>query len=158
MIVVDGNDTWVRVGRVGRAHGLKGAFVVDEASEDPERFEVGAIVHVGRQPARVVTSKLAGGRPVIQLDVESRQGDWLEVRASELPSPEDEEYYVFQLVGLRVEEVGGRLLGTVKDVTPGIANDVLELDSGELLPMVDECVQTIDLDAGRIVVAAGFVL
>ena len=35
----------IRVGRVGRPHGLAGAFVVDEASEDPERFAVGAKLH-----------------------------------------------------------------------------------------------------------------
>jgi len=44
----------------------------------------------------------------------------------------------------------------VKAVTPGVANDVLELDSGVLLPMVEDCVRMIDLAAGRIVVAEGF--
>jgi ribosomal 30S subunit maturation factor RimM len=41
-------------------------------------------------------------------------------------------------------------------VTPGIANDVLELDTGVLLPMVEDCVRSVDLDARRIVVAPGF--
>jgi ribosomal 30S subunit maturation factor RimM len=44
----------------------------------------------------------------------------------------------------------------VKAVTPGIANDVLELDSDLLLPMVEECVRGIDLTARRIEVAEGF--
>jgi ribosomal 30S subunit maturation factor RimM len=44
----------------------------------------------------------------------------------------------------------------VKLVTPGVANDVLELDTGVLLPMVEDCVREIDLDGRRIVVAAGF--
>jgi ribosomal 30S subunit maturation factor RimM len=38
-----------------------------------------------------------------------------------------------------------------------VANDVLELDSGILLPMVGECVREVDLDRGRIVIAPGFV-
>ncbi len=150
-------DTWVRIGRVGRTHGLEGAFVVEDASEDSARFAVGTTVYVAGKPARVVTSKLAGGRPVIQLDQETEQGQWIEIRASELPALDEDSYYVFQLVGLRVEGEDGRTLGTVKDVTPGVANDVLELDSGELLPMVAECVQRIDLTTGRIVVASGFV-
>jgi ribosomal 30S subunit maturation factor RimM len=54
-----------------------------------------------------------------------------------------------------VEETG-RELGTVKVVTPGVANDVLELDSGILLPMVEDCVRAVDLANGRIVVAEGF--
>jgi ribosomal 30S subunit maturation factor RimM len=55
-----------------------------------------------------------------------------------------------------VQEETGRELGSVKLVTPGIANDVLELDTGVLLPMVEDCVKSVDLDAGRIVVAPGF--
>ena len=53
-------------------------------------------------------------------------------------------------------EETGRTLGTVKVVTPGVANDVLELDTGVLLPMVEVCIQDVDLDGGRIIVAAGF--
>jgi len=41
-------------------------------------------------------------------------------------------------------------------VTPGVANDVLELDDDLLLPMVEDCVREVDLDARRIVVAEGF--
>ena len=41
-------------------------------------------------------------------------------------------------------------------MTPGVANDVLELDTGILLPMVEDCVRDIDLGARRILVAAGF--
>jgi ribosomal 30S subunit maturation factor RimM len=44
----------------------------------------------------------------------------------------------------------------VADVAPGVANDVLELDSGLLLPMVEECILSVDLDARKIVVARGF--
>ena len=53
-------------------------------------------------------------------------------------------------------EEGGRVLGTVKAVTPGVANDVLELEGGVLLPMVEDCVKQVDLGAKRIVVAEGF--
>jgi len=64
--------------------------------------------------------------------------------------------YEFQLVGLGVEEEGGRSLGRVAAVIPGPANDVLELDSGLLLPLVGACVQQVDLDGGRILIARGF--
>ena len=65
-------------------------------------------------------------------------------------------YYAFQLVGLEVVEEGGASLGRVVDVAPGVANDVLELDSGLALPLVDACVRGVDLEAGRIHVARGF--
>jgi 16S rRNA processing protein RimM len=146
----------VRIGKVGKPHGLAGAFVVEEASEDPERFVKGATVLVGGEPARIVESKRAGGRPVIRLDRETERGAAIELDRNELPEPEEDEYYAFQLVGLEVEEVGGESLGRVTEVSSGPANDVLELDTGLALPLVDACVQEVDLDAGRIVVQTGF--
>ena len=84
------------------------------------------------------------------------RGALLEVPRESLEPPGEDEYYVFQLVGLRVEEADGHLLGVVTVVAPGVANDVLELDTGLALPMVEDCVQAVELDAGRIVVAGGF--
>ena len=65
----------VQVGKVGRPHGLGGAFVVEHGSDDPDRYAVGATLIVAGEPATVVEAKRAGGRPVIRLDrnVERRQ-------------------------------------------------------------------------------------
>jgi hypothetical protein len=60
------------------------------------------------------------------------------------------------LVGLAVEEEGsGRMLGHVASVEAYEANDVLELDTGVVLPMVEDCVLGVDVPGGRIVVARG---
>jgi 16S rRNA processing protein RimM len=146
----------VTVGRVGRPHGLRGAFFVEEASDDPERFAVEATLLVGGEPATVVESKRAGERPVIRLDRAVERGAILEVPRESLPEPEPGSYYAFQLVGLEVEEEGGRALGRVAEISTGPANDVLELDTGLALPLVDACVEKVDLDRGRIVVKRGF--
>jgi 16S rRNA processing protein RimM len=150
------NSEFVAVGRVGKSHGLDGSFVVEHASTDPQRFAVGAFLYAGGEPARVVSSKRARGRPVIRLDRRVERGAELAVPRSELPPPAEGSYYVFQLVGLAVEETGGRVLGLVTDVAEGVANDVLELDSGLALPLHEECVLDVDLAARRIVVARGF--
>jgi 16S rRNA processing protein RimM len=141
---------------VGKPHGLAGAFVVEDASEDPERFEPGATVLVQGEPAEVVERKRAGGRLVVRLDRPVERGAALEVERDALPEPKAGEYYVFQLVGLDVEEEGGRALGKVTEVAPGIANDVLELDTGLSLPVVEACVREVDLERRRILVAPGF--
>jgi 16S rRNA processing protein RimM len=146
----------VVVGRVGKSHGLDGSFVVENASEAAERFEVGAELLIAGEPAKVVAARQARGRPVIRLDRRVARGASLEVPRDSLAPAGEDEYYVFQLVGLRVEEEGGRPLGTVTDVAPGVANDVLQLDSGLALPMVEDCVREVDLAAGRLVVAPGF--
>ncbi len=150
-------DDWVSVGRVGRPHGLRGDFVVERASEAPERFAVGARVYVEREPATVVESKRSGGRLVIRLDRTAERGSALELPQSELPPPGEGSFYAFQLVGLSVEEEGGRALGRVEEIEPGVANDVVRLDSGIALPLVEDCVREIDLEGGRIVIAPGFV-
>lgn len=146
----------VVVGRVGKSHGLDGSFVVEDASETRELFAVGAKLLVEGAEATILGTRQARGRPVIRLDRRVARGTSLQVRRDALAATGEGEYYVFQLVGLRVEEEDGDVLGVVQEVTPGVANDVLELDSGLLLPMVEECVLSIDLDAGRILVAAGF--
>ena len=48
------------------------------------------------------------------------------------------------------------MVGRVREVLDYPANDVLELDSGLFLPLVEACVRQVDLDGGRIVIAAGF--
>jgi 16S rRNA processing protein RimM len=149
-------DELIRVGRVGKPHGLDGSFFVENGSEDEARFAVGATLHLDGEPALVVDSKRSGGRTVIRLDREAPRGAQLAVPRSELPPPGEDEYYEFQLVGLAVEEEGGRALGRVAALQPGPANDVLELDSGLLLPLVGACILEVDLAAGRILIAQGF--
>jgi 16S rRNA processing protein RimM len=145
------------VGHVGRPHGLDGSFFVEHASDDPERFAKGAVLYLEGEPAKVVASKRgSGGRPVIRLERDVPRGADLTVRKDDLPPTAEGEYYAFQLVGLEVQEEGGRALGRVVQVAPGVANDVLELDSGLALPLVEECVREIDLGRRRIVVATGF--
>jgi 16S rRNA processing protein RimM len=146
----------IQVGKVGKPHGLDGAFVVEAASDDPERFAAGATLLVGGESARVVESKRAGGRPVIRVDRDVERGAPIEIERSDLPQPDEGEYYAFQLVGLEVEEAGGQRLGRVEEVSSGPANDVLELDTGLALPLVDACVQEVDLERGRILVNPGF--
>lgn len=141
---------------MGRPHGLDGSFVVEEASEAPGRLAQGAVLHVGGELATVVAAKRSGGRIVVRLDRSVPRGARLEVRRAELSAPEPDSYYVFELIGMTVEEEGGRLLGAVAEVEPGVANDVFVLDTGLRLPLVEACVKEVDVENRRIVVAVGF--
>jgi 16S rRNA processing protein RimM len=147
----------VTIGRVGRPHGTDGAFVVEGGSRDPRRFEVGASLLVDGEPATIVVSRRVGkGRFAVKLDRTVARGAGLAVRREDLPAPAEDSYYVADLVGLEVVEEGGAVLGVVEDVLPGPANDALELSSGLLLPLVEDCVREVDLDARRVLVATGF--
>ena len=152
-------DRLVPVGKVGRPHGTDGAFVVEQASEDERRWAVGATVLVNGEPARVtLMRRVGGGRRAIRLDRPVPRGAELAVRRADLPAPEPDRYYAFELVGLRVVADDGGEVGVVADVAPGVANDNLELSDGRLVPMIEDAIREIDLDGRRVVVARGFLL
>jgi len=149
----------VQVGRVGRPHGTDGAFVVEQASEDEERWSIGATVLVDGEPARItLMRRVGGGRRAIRLDRPVTRGDELSVRLADLPAPEPDSYYAFQLVGLGVFDEEGAAVGVVADVSPGVANDNLALDDGRLVPLIEGAIREFDLEGRRIVVAQGFLL
>jgi 16S rRNA processing protein RimM len=146
----------VQIGKVGRPHGIDGGFFVEQPSEDDRWWKTGARFFAGGGEVEVVAHRRSSGRPVIKVEPSVERGTVLEVERDQLPPTGEDEYYAFELVGLEVVEESGRSLGTVKTVTPGVANDVLELDGDVLLPMVEDCILRVDLDGRRIVVADGF--
>ena len=91
------------MGRVGRPHGLEGAFVVEDASDDPDRFEPGATLLVDGEQAEVVERKRAGNRLVVRLDRPVVRGTALRISRGELPEPE-------QLILADAQTSGGLLI------------------------------------------------
>lgn len=148
----------MQVGRVGRPHGLDGAFVVEQGSDDESRYAVGAVLLVNGVPATIVVSRRIGkGRRAIRLDRAVERGDLLTIARANLPELGEGEFYAFELIGLRVAEQGGEDIGTVRDVLPGPANDNLELADGTLVPMIEDAIQSIDLAGGVVLVNPGFI-
>ena len=149
----------IPIGSVGRPHGLDGAFVVERASQDDRRWRVGETVLADGVPATIVLTRKAGGhRRVIRLDREVPRGAELAIDAAELPAPEPDSYYVFQLVGLQVVDEDGAPLGRVVEVHPGAANDNVELHDGRLVPLVEDAVRDVDLEAGKLIIVRSFLL
>ena len=147
------------VGRVGRPHGTDGAFVVERASQDDRRWRVGATVLADGVPATITLTRKAGGsRRAIRLDRDVPRGTELTIDASELPAPDPDSFYVFQLVGLDAIDEDGAPLGRVVEVHPGAANDNVELHDGRLVPLVEDAVREIDIEGGKLVVVRSFLL
>src|SRR6185295_20224414 len=105
----------VDVGRVGRPHGLDGAFVVEHGSAEAGRYDIGAELLVDGVPARVeISRQVGGGRYAIKLDRPAARGAELAVRRAALaPLPEDT-YYVADLVGLDVLDENDVRVGIVR--------------------------------------------
>jgi 16S rRNA processing protein RimM len=152
---------YVAVGRVLRAHGVRGDLVVEPlapsvslASGRRVRISGGEyqIAHM-RSDGRFLRVNLAG----IDTREKARalHGAYLQIQESELASLPDGEYYRFQLIGLAVWSVDGQDLGRVTDVLSAPENDIYVVSGpfGEvLIPAVDDVVQNIDLAAGRITI------
>jgi 16S rRNA processing protein RimM len=130
---------------------------VERASDDERRFVPGAPLLLDGERAEVVLCRrVGGGRIAIKLDRPAERGQVLAVARADLPPPDPGAYYIFQLVGLEVE-VAGQVVGRVRDVLPGAANDNLELEGGALVPLVEDAVAKVDLERGRILLNPGFI-
>ena len=157
----------VVIGRVTRAHGLRGEVGVDVRTDEPERrFAVGSSVHVGARTLTVSASRRHSGRLLVSFEqvpdrtaAEALHGTVVEadIDPSDLPDDPDE-FYDHQLVGLEVRRgaTDGPVVGTVTAVLHLPDQDTLavDVDGHEVLvPFVTELVPEVDVTAGCVTVA-----
>ncbi len=154
------------VGRVGRAHGVRGDVAVQPRTDDPEiRFAPGSVLLTSQDGAGTLTvsdSRWHSGRLLVQFAgiadraaAEALRGLAL-FREPEDAVPEPEAWYDHELVGCSVHTDQG-LVGEVVDVVHLPLQDLLavRLTDGptRLVPLVVELVTEVDTAAGRIHVA-----
>jgi len=159
----------LRVGRLVKAHGLKGALKLELYTDNPERrFTPGAeftlqVPEASPWHGKTVTVReyrVMNGNPVVFLnDVDDREGAETLVRAilwidQDVDEVEDDAWFDHQLVGLDVvrDEV---VIGKVARVEHFPAQDLLIVRAGEaeiLVPFVKAIVPTVDVAAGRVIV------
>ena len=153
----------LRIGRVLKAHGVKGAVRVELLTDFPDRFAPGREVVVGGRPLRVARSEELDGTMLVTFEgirdrtaAEPLAGAYVTVPLGDArPLPADQ-YYHFQLVGLMVFDTRqARELGRVAEVLTYAANDVLRVTDGDhelLIPMIRSVVRSIAPAEGRITV------
>jgi 16S rRNA processing protein RimM len=179
--VTGGGPEYVLVGRVRKAHGIRGEVVIEPFTDEPAAvFAAGRRVFVGTRDG-----ELAPGAPVLNIerarppggsggwlvkaaeidsrsDAERWRDRWLLLPREELPAPGEGEVYLDDLVGLEVIEQGGDSsaagtpLGTVGEVyelPQGIILDVVRDGRTVVcLPFSDDVVKELDVEAKRVVV------
>ncbi len=135
----------VTAGVVGRTHSLDGSFHVERPDHPLERDTV---VQVDGRERTVVRRAGTDSKPLIRLTgVESREAA-AELRGKLLlveASLAEGEWLAEDLVGCRVEG-----LGAVVRVIDAPSCDLLELEGGELVPLISDAVHAVDLDARTI--------
>ena len=137
-------DSFIIVGRVRKAHGIRGEVVVEVITDAPDAvFASGHRVFAGTAAGDVSSTRqelhvssvrgvndgiLVGFAEVADRNAaELWRGRYLLLPASELPPPDDNQVYVHDLVGMRVDLAEGQTVGTVEEIyelPQGLALDV----------------------------------
>lgn len=170
---------FVLVGRVRKAHGVRGELVVEPISDEPDavfasgrRFFVGD--EAGRPDARGTTVEVVSARPfkdgflvtfagILDRNAADLWRDrYLLIPESELPAPADDEIYLHDVPGMRVELPDGTIVGrvtTVWELPHGLMLDVVReatvaggRESTVMIPYDERTVHSVDRDGRRIVV------
>lgn len=154
-----GRDAWVVIGRVVKAHGLRGEVVVHPLSDVPGRFDAGTEVVVGDTSRVITASRPHQGRLLLTFDdvvgrdaAERLRGR--DVLAEPVDVSDSETFYAHELVGLEVLHVDGRHLGVVTaliELPEAAGYDLLEVDRAGtlwLLPCADDLVEAVEDEDG----------
>ncbi|NPB09204.1 MAG: 16S rRNA processing protein RimM [Thermodesulfobacteria bacterium] len=161
----------VPVARIARAHGMKGEVrILPYLVQNVELLRQLPCFY--RRKGRDCFEKLVpesirsaprGGFLVKFGEIDTRDeaealhGQELFADLKDFPPPEEDEYYVFELVGLKVELPDGEVVGEVVGLMPVGPYELLEVRRPDgktvYLPMVDEVIREIDLEQGKIVIS-----
>jgi 16S rRNA processing protein RimM len=156
----------VLLGVVIGAQGLKGEVKVKTFTQSPDKLGAYGPLHTkdGKSFRATFLRETKDGAVVALEGVNGRtaaealKGAELFVPRTALPKEDADEFYHADLIGLRAEDTEGRAMGTVRALHNFGAGNVIELvrDDGDevFLPFTREVAQQIDIEGGRIVIAA----
>ncbi len=159
----------IHFGKVSKTHGLSGevkivpfsrrlenllrlerVFIQKQGEEKPLEFKI-----IGRKLEKEsVIVKLEGVKSVD--DAERIRGCSVMVKISDLAETEENEYYWFQLIGLRVYTTDGKYIGHVEDLIDRISQSLLIVKEGKkefLIPMINTVVKEINLKDSTLVIS-----
>jgi len=158
---------YLEVGRVLRAHGVHGAFIVDVITNRPERFKSGAKFYLGPDRDTVTIEEVSPykGRLLVRVDgcsdrtaAQHVQGQVLAIPTEDVGDPPKGEFWSYTLVGLPVTDIDDHPLGKVTAVMDNPAHNLLVCVDNEgrewYVPMVTEFIEALDVDEGIVRIRA----
>ena len=151
----------VRVGTVGKPHGLDGSFRVADPCGWWD-FPQDSVLLVNGTERTVSRSRGDELAPLINLAgaadrsaCEALRGAPLELPRAALPEPDNDAYFRFDLIGCTIEYADGTALGEITAVEDGVAHDTLLIGEARV-PFVAAVVPTVDITGRRLVLIEGF--
>nr|WP_202538907.1 ribosome maturation factor RimM [Streptomyces sp. SID8379] len=156
------------VGRIGRAHGIKGEVTIEVRTDEPElRLGPGAVLATdpaATGPLTIESGRVHSGRLLLRFEgvrdrtaAEALRNTLLisEVDPEELPEDEDE-FYDHQLMDLDVVTADGVEVGRITEISHLPSQDlfIVERPDGSevMIPFVEEIVSEIDLEEQKAII------
>lgn len=157
----------LQIGVITQTHGIRGEVKVFPTTDDAARFRKlkDVIMDTGRERLQMEIEGVKFSRQYVIVkfkgydsinDVEKYKTAKLYVTRDNAVRLKKDEYFVADLIGMRVLTEDGAFFGVLKDVMSTGANDVYVVEregaSEVLLPAIRECVKRIDMEAGAVTV------
>lgn len=129
----------LQVGRIDKAHGIRGDVVVTLVTNRLERVEPGSVLHTDDDRTfTVVESRPHQHRFLVLFEGYTTRNQAEELRGTDLWADaidDPNELWVHELIGARVVDLDGEVLGTIEAVEPNPASDLLVLDNEGIIPL-----------------------
>lgn len=153
----------LQVGIITSTHGVRGEVKVYPTTDDPRRFRrlKEVVLDTGREKLNLEIEGVKFFKQFVILkfkgldninDIEKYRQKSLYVTRKNAVLLQRDEYFIADLIGLKVQDEDGTELGTVKDVIETGANDVYEVEMADgrslLLPAIKQCILNVDVENG----------
>ena len=153
----------LQVGIITSTHGVRGEVKVYPTTDDPRRFRrlKEVVLDTGREKINLEIEGVKFFKQFVILkfkgldninDIEKYRQKSLYVTRKNAVRLQRDEYFIADLIGLKVQDEDGTELGTVKDVIETGTNDVYEVEMADgrslLLPAIKQCILNVDVENG----------
>lgn len=160
-------EEYLRVGVISNTHGVRGEVKIFPTTDDISRFKKlkQCVIDTGREQVavEVESCKFFKQTPILKFksidtlnDVERYKGKDLLVNREHAVKLKKNEFFIVDLIGLRVVSDEGQEIGVLTDVLQTGANDVfvVKTDEGDevLIPYIEQCVPEIHPETGKVTV------
>ena len=154
-------EDMLRVGVFANTHGVRGEIKVFPTTDDAQRFKKLKKVYLdtGKEKMELEISSVRFFKNLVILkfkgidninDIEKYKGKDLFVTRDQAVPLEEDEYFIYDIIGAKVVTEDGNEFGQLKEVLQTGANDVYVVKTTEgkeiLLPVIEECILDIDID------------
>lgn len=153
----------LQVGIITSTHGVRGEVKVYPTTDDPRRFRrlKEVVLDTGKEKMNLEIEGVKFFKQFVILkfkgldninDIEKYRQKSLYVTRKNAVRLQRDEYFIADLIGLKVQDEDAKELGTVKDVIETGANDVYEVEMADgkslLLPAIKQCILNVDVENG----------